>query len=83
MTERNFVFGMHTPLMQAYSKFNDLVYTLKKKIKSLFLPYPFTGDARHTVKPSFVRGILISRFLDQVLFQGVLYSREACLNTLF
>ena len=27
--------------------------------------------------PSFVRGVLISRFLDQVLIHGVLYSREA------
>ena len=34
-------------------------------------------------KPSFVCGVLISRFLDQALIHGILYLRKACLNTLF
>ena len=34
-------------------------------------------------KLSFVCSILILQFLDQILIHGVLYSREACLNSLF
>ena len=34
-------------------------------------------------KWSFVRSILISRSLDQVLIHGVLYLRKPCINTLF
>ena len=33
-------------------------------------------------KPSFVRGVLISRFLDQVPIHGVLYLRGVCLKNL-
>ena len=56
--------------MQAYSKFNDLIYTFKKKDKPLFWPYPFTGDAWHTVNRLLFGAFWFRDFLTRYCFRA-------------
>ena len=60
----------------------DLIGEKNQVILEYMISEPEPNSQGSYCKPSFVSGVLISRFLDQVLIRGVLYSYEACLNTL-